>query len=182
MALDAVVESVLATSKDKVAQVNAEADQEVARILNEARERAAEIKSRKQTEVGHAVEAVERREISSAHLDVKRSELNVHKDLLEQTRLKFLENIQKMSKKDNEALLKTLLAPYNLKDMKVYSSKKDETFVSSLAPNYGGNLDIVGGVVVESADGALRYDSTYETLAREVFNNHMKEVSRILFG
>ncbi len=182
MALDAVVESVLATSKDKVAQVNAEADQEVARILNEARERAAEIKSRKQTEVGHAVEAVERREISSANLEVKRSELNVHKDLLEQARLKLLEKIQNLPKKDNEAMLKKLLEPYNLKDMKAYSNKRDEAFVSSLAPNYGGNLDIMGGVVVESKDGALRYDLTYETLAREVFNNRMKEVSRILFG
>lgn len=182
MALDAVVESILATSKDKVAQVSAEADQEVARILNEARERAAEIKSRKQTEVGHAVEAVERREISSANLEVKRSELNVHKDLLEQARLKLLEKIQNLPKKENEAMLKKLLEPYNLKDMKVYSSKRDEAFVSSLAPNYGGNLDIMGGAVVESKDGALRYDLTYETLAREVFNNRMKEVSRILFG
>jgi V/A-type H+-transporting ATPase subunit E len=182
MALDAVVESVLATSKDKVAQINAEADQEVARILNEARERAAEIKSRKQTEVGHAVEAIERREISSANLEVKRAELNVHKDLLEQARQKFFEAIGKLSKKDNEALLKKLLEPYNLKDMKVYSNKRDEAFVSSLAPNYGGNLDIIGGVVVESKDGALRYDLTYETLAREVFHNRMKEVSRALFG
>ncbi len=182
MALDAVVESILATSKDKVAQINAEGDQEVARILNEARERAAEIKSRKQTEVGHATEAVERREISSANLEVKRAELNVHKDLLEQAKVKLFENIGKLPKKDNEAMLKKLLEPYNLKDMKVYSNKKDEAFVSSLAPNYGGNLDIAGGVVVESKDGALRYDLTYETLAREVFNNRMKEVSRILFG
>ncbi|MDD4449076.1 MAG: V-type ATP synthase subunit E family protein, partial [Methanothrix sp.] len=86
MALDVVIESVLATSKDKVAQITSEADQEVARILNEARERAAEIKSRKETEVGHTVEAIERREISSANLEVKRAELNVHKDLLEQAR------------------------------------------------------------------------------------------------
>ena len=86
MALDAVVESVLATSKDKVAQITSEADLEAARILNEARERAAEIKSRKESEVGHAIEAIERREISSANLEVKRSELNVHKDLLEKAR------------------------------------------------------------------------------------------------
>ena len=182
MALDAVVESVLASSKDKVAQINTEGDQEAAGILNEARKRAAEIKSRKETEVAHATEGIERREISSAHLDVKRSELNVHKDLLEQARTKFLDALQKMSKKDNEALLKKLLEPYNLKDMKVYSNKKDEAFVSSLAPNYGGNLDTLGGVVIESKDGALRYDLTYETLAREVFNNRMKEVSGILFG
>jgi V/A-type H+-transporting ATPase subunit E len=182
MALDAVVESILATSKDKVAQVSSETDQEVAGILNEARERAAEIKSRKETEVQHAIEALERREISSANLEVKRGELNVHKDLLEKARVKLLEKIQNLSKKDNEAMLKKLLEPYNLKDMKVYSSKKDETFVSSLAPNYGGNLDILGGVVIESQDGTLRYDLTYETLAREVFSSKMKEVSKILFG
>jgi len=182
MALDTVIDDILASSKSKVAQISSEADAEAARILSDARDRAAEIKARKETEVQHSIEGIERREISSAHLDVKRSELNVHKDLLEQTRNKFLDAIQKLSKKDNEALLKKLLEPYNLKDMKVFSNKKDEAFVSSLAPNFGGNLDIIGGVVVESADGALRYDLTYETLAREVFNNRMKEVSKILFG
>ncbi|MGB4679094.1 V-type ATP synthase subunit E, partial [Methanothrix sp.] len=180
--LDAVIESVLATSKDRVAQVESEGDLVVARILNEARERAAEIKSRKEAEVGHAVEAIERREISSANLEVKRAELNVHKDLLEKARTMLLEKIANLSKKDNEAMLKKLLEPYELKDMKVYSNKRDEAFITSLAPNYGGNLDITGGVVVESKDGALRYDLSYETLAREVFSNHMKEVSKILFG
>ena len=182
MALDAVVEAVLATSKDKVAQITGEADQEVARILNEARERAAEIKSRKEAEVGHTVEAIERREISSANLEVKRSELNVHKDLLEQARVKLLGKLENLPKKDNEAMLTKLLGPYDLKAMKVFSNKRDEAFISSLAPNYGGNLDIIGGAVVESSDGALRYDLTYETLAREVFSSRMKEVSRILFG
>ncbi len=182
MALDAVVEAVLATSKDKVAQITGEADQEVARILNEARERAAEIKSRKEAEVGHTVEAIERREISSANLEVKRSELNVHKDLLEQARVKLLGKLENLPKKDNEAMLTKLLEPYDLKAMKVFSNKRDEAFISSLAPNYGGNLDIIGGAVIESSDGALRYDLTYETLAREVFSSRMKEVSRILFG
>jgi V/A-type H+-transporting ATPase subunit E len=182
MALDAVVESILATSKDKVAQINSEADQDVGRILKEASERAAEIKTRKEVEVGHAVEALGRREISSANLEVKRSELNVHKDLLEQARIKLMEKIKNLPQKDNEAMLKKLLEPYNLKDMKVFSNKRDEAFVSSLAPNYGGNLDIMGGVVVESKDGTLRYDLTYETLAREVFGSQMKEVSKILFG
>ena len=182
MALDAVVEAVLATSKDKVAQITGEADQEVARILNEARERAAEIKSRKEAEVGHTVEAIERREISSANLEVKRSELNVHKDLLEQARVKLLGKLESLPKKDNEAMLTKLLEPYDLKAMKVFSNNRDEAFISSLAPNYGGNLDIIGGAVIESSDGALRYDLTYETLAREVFSSRMKEVSRILFG
>ena len=182
MALDAVVESILNTSKGQVAQIIGETDQEAARILNEARERAAEIKSRKESEVGHTVEAIERREISSANLEVKRSELNVHKDLLEKARTKLLEKISNLPKKDNEAMLKKMLEPYDLKDMKVYSNKRDEAFLSSLAPNYGGNLDIIGGVVVESGDGALRYDLSYETLAREVFNNRMKEVSKVLFG
>ncbi len=101
---------------------------------------------------------------------------------MEQARVMLMEKIQNLPKKDNEAMIKKMLEPYDLKDMKVYSNKRDEAFISSLAPIYGGNLDIIGGVVIESKDGALRYDLTYETLAREVFNNRMKEVSRILFG
>jgi V/A-type H+-transporting ATPase subunit E len=175
MALDAVVENVLATSKSKVAQINTEADQEVARILSEARARAAEMKARKESEAKQSIEALNRREISSANLELKRSELNVHKDLLEKA-------IQKLPNDKNEAILKKLLEPYDLKEMKVFSSKKDESFISTLAPNYGGNLDCIGGVVLESKDGSLRFDLTYETLAREVFNGSMKEVSKILFG
>ena len=182
MALDAVVDDILATSKGKVAEINSEAEQEVARVLGEARVSAADIKSRKEAEVEHAIEALERRLISSAHLEVKRSELNVQKELLEQLQLKLGEKLQKVSGKDNETMLKKLLEPYDLKNMEVFSSKKDEAFVSSIASKYGGAIDSIGGVVVESEDGSLRYDLTYETLAREVFNNKMKEASKILFG
>jgi len=182
MALDTVIDDILASSKSKVAQKSSEADAEAARILSDARDRAAEIKARKETEVQHSIEGIERREISSAHLEVKRSELNVHKELLEKAKAKLFEAIQKLPKDQNEALIKKMLEPYNLKDMKVFSNKRDEAFVSSSVPNYGGNLDSIGGVVVESKDGALRYDLTFETLAREVFNNHMKEASKILFG
>ena len=183
MALDAVVEDILATSKGKVAQSIAEATKRLQGYSTKQGNVPQEIKSRKETEVGHAIEAMERREISSAHLEVKRSELNVTQGSLEQVRAGALERVRRSSpRRRMRPCLKKLLEPYNLKDMKVYSNKRDEAFVSSLAPNYGGNLDIIGGVVVESKDGALRYDLTYETLAREVFNNHMKEVSRILFG
>lgn len=182
MALDAVVEDILATSKDKVAEINAETEQEVARILNEARERAAEIKSEKEGEADRAVEALERRVISSAHLQVKRAELNMRKDLLEETRNKFVEAVSKLPEKENEDLIREIVKPYNLKEMKVKSSKKDQTFVASLCPNYAGTVDTAGGVVIESEDGSMSYDHTYETLASEAFSKSMKDVSKILFG
>jgi len=182
MALDAVVEDIRATSKGEVDKINAEIEQEVARIRDEARERAAEIKSRKEAEADSAVEALERREISSAHLENKRGELTLHKELLEQTNLKLIESIAKLSDKDNEALIKKLLEPYDLTEMRVFSNKKDESLVSSLAPNYGGNITTVGGVVVESNDGSMKYDHTYETLANELFSGSMKEISKVLFG
>ncbi|HPR67324.1 MAG TPA: V-type ATP synthase subunit E family protein [Methanothrix sp.] len=182
MALDAVVEDILATSKSKVAEINAGTEQEVARILNEARERAAEIKSEKEGEADSAVEALERRVVSSAHLQVKRAELNVRKDLMEETRKKLVEAVSKLPEKENENLVKEIVKSYNLKEMKVKSSKKDKTFVSSIAPNYDGTVDTVGGVVIESEDGSMSYDHTYETLASEAFSKSMKDVSKILFG
>jgi len=182
MALDAVVEDILATSKGKVEEMNAETEQEVARVLNEARERAAEIKSEKEGEADSAVEALERRVISSAHLQVKREELNVRKDLLEETRMKLIEAVSNLPEKENEDLIKEIVKPYNLKEMKVKSNKKDQTFVTSLAPKYDGNVDTVGGVVIESEDGSMSYDHTYETLASEAFSKSMKDVSKILFG
>jgi V/A-type H+-transporting ATPase subunit E len=182
MALDAVVEDILATSKSKVAEINAETEQEVARILNEARERAAEIKSEKDGEADSAVEALERRVVSSAHLQVKRAELNVRKDLMEETRQKLVEAVSKLPEKENENLVKEIVKAYNLKEMKVKSSKKDKTFVSSIAPHYEGTVDTVGGVVIESEDGSMSYDHTYETLAGEAFSKSMKDVSKILFG
>ncbi len=182
MALDAVVKDILATSTSQVAEINAETDSEVAGILSEARDRAAEITSRKEAEAESAVEALERREISSAHLELKRAELNLRKELLEQTNVKLFDALSKLSKKNNEALLKKLVEPYDLKEMRVTSNEKNKAFVSSLAPNYGSEIDTIGGVVIESMDGLMSYDLTYETLAREVFNRSLKDVSKILFG
>jgi V/A-type H+-transporting ATPase subunit E len=113
---------------------------------------------------------------------VKRAELNVRKDLLEETRNKLVEAVSKLPAKENEDLIKEIVKPYNLKEMKVKSSKKDQTFVTSLSPNYAGTVDTVGGVVIESEDGSMSYDHTYETLASEAFSKSMKDVSKILFG
>jgi len=182
MALDTVVKDVLATSTSQVSEFNAETETEIAKILSEARDRAAEIKSRKEAEAENAVEALERREISSAHLELKRAELNLRKDLLEQTNVKLFEALSKLPKKKSEALLKKLVEPYDLKERRVSSNEKDKAFISSLAPNYGSEIDTIGGVVIESMDGLMSYDLTYETMAREVFERSMKDVSKILFG
>jgi V/A-type H+-transporting ATPase subunit E len=65
----------------------------------------------------------------------------------------------------------------------VISSKRQEATVRSLAPSlrYGGNIDCLGGLLLQTVDGSVRYDFRYETLLDQAVQSSLKEVAGVLF-
>ena len=47
---------------------------------------------------------------------------------------------------------------------------------------YGGHVDCIGGVVIESADGTVREDRTFETILRERSEKALPQIAAALFG
>jgi V/A-type H+-transporting ATPase subunit E len=46
---------------------------------------------------------------------------------------------------------------------------------------YGGTIDCLGGLVLQTVDGSVRYDLRYETLLELAAQASMKQVVKALF-
>jgi V/A-type H+-transporting ATPase subunit E len=47
--------------------------------------------------------------------------------------------------------------------------------------NFGGTIECVGGVVIESADGSRRIDLRFETILADIWRDSIKEVAEVLW-
>ena len=82
-----------------------------------------------------------------------------------------------------EELLKHILNKYEASGARVYSSKESEEAVKKLTSlSYAGNIDCIGGVILENEDGTIRLDFTYDSILKDVYERSLKQISDILYG
>ncbi len=183
MGLDKVVEEVLASGEERKRELLAKTDEEAARIVDAAKEEVEAYKGDKQQETWVRIERMGAYELQAAELELRRMELGMRRELLHRVEELALERLASMPRTGTEPLLRLLLQRYSMPDGKVFSSAKDEPLVRALTSlRYGGHVDCIGGIVVESADGTVREDRTFETILRERTERALPEIAAALFG
>src|SRR5438445_89241 len=65
---------------------------------------------------------------------------------------------------------------------RVFCNAKDAEVVRSIVgANFGGTIECVGGVVIESNDGTRRTDLRFETILSDIWRDSIKEVADALW-
>jgi len=188
MPLEKVLQEIQQKGEEEVRKLKEEAEREVERILAEARAEAEEILKRARDEAEKEAEALRKQEISSVKLEMKRELLNKQKDILESVFDLLRQRVREMDEETRKKLLRTLLERNASPGMLVYSRKEDEEIVKSLAKElkidlkYAGNVECLGGVILEDPSGEVRVNLTFDELINQVYEQKMSEVSKILFG
>jgi len=183
MGLEAIVQDIRAKGKAEADRISTETDQEVSRIIADARARAAEIKHAKEEAARKEIERLRQQELSSAHLEVKRAILNARKELLDEVYENAKDAILKLPADRNQKFLKAIIAENEKNNAKIYSASKDKKTVKKLTKlDYAGEIDCIGGVVIENDDGTVYLDFKYDTILKNVSEQSLKQVSDILFG
>ncbi|MFQ6054526.1 MAG: V-type ATP synthase subunit E [Methanosarcinales archaeon] len=184
MSLESVSEDILAKSKSKVKEIESETEEEINKILKEAKDQAAKIKVAKEEEAKKNIIVRRQRELASVSLEVKRAELNVKKEVLDLTKQAVINKISELQNSKKEALLKSLIQANQHKGSRIFSNKKDENLVKKYAGNnlkYAGNINCIGGIVIEDDSGKIKHDLTFDNIINDVFEKSLKHVSEILF-
>ena len=183
MGLEKVVEEVLSSGERKRKEILDEADVEVQKLHAAA---ASEVKEYEEQQVAENMTRMERmrvQDLQTAELEIKRFELAMRRDLLEQVQDGAREKLRELDRPRNEAMLKALLSGRGGGDAYVFSAAKDEPLVRALTHlPYKGHIDCLGGVVIESSDGSIREDLTYDTLLAERSEELLPIIAEILFG
>ncbi len=191
MGLEAVISEIQQKGRTEAERVRHEGLMESERILRDAQQRSDEIKIQTENDVGRQVEHVLAQETSSANLVTKRATLNAEKDLLDQVYAAALAGIRKEPAAFHERALRNLLATAKAEigGGRVRVNRADLPIVEALVkePAFAGftvgpPVEIEGGLVAESADGAFQVDHSYRTYLNRVWESSLKDASDLLFG
>ena len=183
MGLEKVINDIMDTAHTEVSRINTEADVEESQILDEAKENAKQIRGNRLVEANLDIERMRRQEISSAKLEVKRAILNARKEALEKVYNNTVDLIATLPDPKQEELLKAIIETNQSSGARIYSNEKSEDIVKKLSSlEYAGNIDCIGGVVIENEDGTIRLDYRYDVILKNVYEHSLKNTSEILFG
>jgi V/A-type H+-transporting ATPase subunit E len=183
MGLEIVVKDIQEGARAEVSRIKAEGDAKASEIINEAKEIQKKMLGDSLAKAEEDLQSLHQQVISSANLEVKRITLNKRKELLDQVYNQTIEKIKSMPASKKEELLKDIINKYEASGARIYSSNDSEDIVKKLTSlSYAGNIDSIGGVVLENEDGTVRLDFTYDSILKNVYERSLKQISDILYG
>ncbi len=180
MGLEAVVKAVLAKGEEEANNIKQEGIGEANATKTEAENSARKILTERREQTAERIDHKKRMETSSTNLEVKRETLNVQKEILDETYEDAKRALMALPESEREALIKGLLKSQT-EFKRVYSNQQDEPIVRRITQlQYGGNVNSVGGIILENADGTVTRDLTFDSILERVRENSLKQVSEIL--
>ncbi len=183
MGLDAIVEEIKAKGKAEANKINQETSLEVSKIIADARASAARTRAAKEEAVKKEIDRLKQQELSSANLEVKKAKLNARKEILDAVYQDAREMISNLPSDKNQHILKSIIEKNESGNSKIYSRSKDRANVTQMTKlEFSGEIESIGGVVMENADGSVVLDFKYDMILKNVSEQTLKQVSDILFG
>ena len=177
MGLDKVVDNIRAEGRSQANATVAAARKQAEAILADAKRQAEEIRARRASEGSGAAEAHLKREIANADLEARRLRLNAERELMTSLRQEVEKRLGGLAPAQREAHLKALVQQANVPGGRVWVARQDEAAARKLGLAVAGTFDGLGGVIVESPDGATRENLRYETLLEEIWNSSLPQVA-----
>ncbi|AKB77093.1 V-type ATP synthase subunit E [Methanosarcina horonobensis HB-1 = JCM 15518] len=183
MGLEIVIKDIQEGARAEVSRIKTEGDAKASEITNEAKEVQKKMLGDSLAKVEEDLQKLHQQVISSANLEVKRITLNKRKELLDKVYSQTVESIKSMPASKQEELLKHIINKNEASGARIYSNKESEGTVRKLSSlTYAGNIDCIGGVVLENEDGTVRLDFTYDSILKNVYERSLKQISDILYG
>ncbi|WP_257301000.1 V-type ATP synthase subunit E [Haloarchaeobius sp. FL176] len=191
MTLETVVEDIREEARARAEEIREEGEAEAESLVEAAEADAEETLEAAERRAERNVEQERERELSSAKLEAKQMRLEARRDVLEAVRDSVEEAIVDLDGEDREELTRALLddAATEFEDadsVLVHGRADDEELVEEILADYdgyewAGEYDCLGGVVVESEEGRLRVNNTFDSVVEDVWEDELKEISTRLF-
>jgi V/A-type H+-transporting ATPase subunit E len=190
MSLDTVVEDIRDEARTEAEEIREEAEERAEEIVAEAEREAERILEEREAQVERELDQEREQALSSAKLQAKQARLEARRDVLDDVRSLAEERVATMEE-GREELTRALLdaASEEFEDVdtvQVYGRADDRELVEGILADYdgyewGGERDVLGGVVVESEASRVRVDNTFDSILDDVWEENLRDVSERLF-
>lgn len=182
MGLEKVIETIQEDGKDKIKTILKDAEKQVAQILETKKTTIDVLTQKKKQELEEQIKSLNAQEACGIEIEVKKIRLNAEKDILNET---YQECLQTLTTLPHEKMISSLLKKVK-KELPeaayIYSNKRDEPLIRSYTKiPFGGQIEALGGIIVENKEKTLQLDYRYETIAEIVWDHSLKEIAEKLF-
>ncbi|QSG14065.1 V-type ATP synthase subunit E [Halapricum desulfuricans] len=191
MSLDSVTEDIKEQARARAEEIRSDAEEQADEIIQEAEQEAERIRQQKEREVERQIEQEREQRLSSGNLEAKQTRLAARRQLLERVREQVETALVDLDAETREELTRELLdaASTEFEDVEaaeVYGRSDDEELLTSILEEYdgfeyGGEIDCLGGVVVESDSSRVRVNNTFDSVLEDVWQESLREISDELF-
>ncbi len=179
MGLQEVVQEVATVAERRAQDILDAAKAEADGIRADAREQVKAYQADRAAQADRDVAQLQRQLLSNAQFEARKLVLETESELREQLRAIIVAGLAELPSDTRAAHLKTLLtrAKDTVPSGKVWGAAQDADVLKASDYEHAGDLDIAGGLVVESEDGTIRLDLSYETLLDDVWRDVLRAES-----
>ncbi len=185
MTLDDIVNEVLRQGKREADQIQKEFGKQVLLTLKRTDTDIKRMREKAKQKAERESKLAGAKLLSSADLEASKQVLQAKAEILDAVKVDVLNRLRELPIVDRERHLKILLAKARgiIPVGTVQCNQADKDIVRMNLGSYrlGDELDMTGGIIIESADRTKRLDLSFETLFEETWEQAFSQISDILF-
>ncbi|ELZ18259.1 V-type ATP synthase subunit E [Natrinema thermotolerans DSM 11552] len=191
MSLDTVVKDIREEANARAEDIRSEGETRAEEIESAAEADAEEIRADAEAEVDREIDQLREQRLSSAKLEAKQKRLEARRDVLGEVREAVEDELAALEGDVREELTRDLLEAASEEfdegnDVNVYGRSDDAELLESIVADYdgyeyAGEVDCLGGVVVESDQSRVRVNNTFDSVLEDVWEDNLQGISNRLF-
>jgi len=186
MSLDKLVVEVLGQADKQAEKIISDAKAEAKKVILEAQHKAQAVSKNLSEKNNVLLSDLEKKELSAAKLKASKDFFEAKKEILNEVNDLALEKISKIALEKRSQLLKHLTEKA-LKELDggefFYSNEKDKAIIQKFFPKlkFAGNIECIGGIVLENSQKNIRVNYTFEVLFENVKGDYLNEIASRVF-
>jgi V/A-type H+-transporting ATPase subunit E len=182
MSLERMIEEIRQQGQREFEDILEAARQERERMLSEIQEKGEELQGERSRQAEDQGSREEIREIARAELEARKVLLQAQKEILDEVREAAKQRLREMG--DTDRFLTSLVEQNreDLEDALVRCNAGDvKTLQRLTGAEVHGDLDVIGGFVIEARSGDRRIDLTFDTFLDGLWEEAVRDVADILW-
>lgn len=184
MALDDVVDEILAQAEKEGRKIVEEGKKEAEAISNDGQERVKKARDDFRSETAKMLEETERMHVSTMNLKVNKMVLHNKKELIDGIFARLAERIKDMNDTERRNVLEKLLenAGREIDVAFIYTNGNDRKVLQRIkSAKFEGEIDAIGGMIAENSNRDVRVNYTFETFLERLKESYLHEVTKRIF-
>ncbi|TAL48193.1 hypothetical protein EPN87_01105 [archaeon] len=178
MALDNVVEDIVAQAEKESREIISEGEKEAKSILDNAKKQVKEETKEFDDETDRLIEEMEKTESSSTNTLLKRQVLKAKEHVIEELYSQVMQKISELKGAERKKLIEAMLdrAKEELGSIStIYCNEQDKSFVND------AKVADINGIIAENKDGTIRVNYTFPVLLSRLKEETLNEIAKKIF-